>query len=32
MERKDQDGSGRNHVVTKSDEAFALLIFENYID
>jgi hypothetical protein len=29
---KDQDGSGRNHVVTKSDEAFALLIFENYKD
>jgi hypothetical protein len=28
---KDQDGSGQNHVVTRSDKAFALLIFENYI-
>ncbi len=28
---KDKDG-GRNRVVTKSDEAFALLLFENYID
>ena len=29
---KDKDGSGRNHVVTKSDEACPWLIFENYID
>ncbi|KAI2492752.1 hypothetical protein MHU86_21795 [Fragilaria crotonensis] len=29
---KDKDGGGRNNVVTKSDEAFALLIFENYVD
>jgi hypothetical protein len=28
---KDKDG-GPNRVVTKSDEAFALLIFENYVD
>jgi hypothetical protein len=28
---KDQDGSGQNHVVTRSDKAFALLIFENFI-
>ena len=29
---KDQDGSGQNRVVTKSNKACALLIFENYID
>jgi hypothetical protein len=28
----DQDGSCQNHVVTKSDKTFALLIFENYIE
>jgi hypothetical protein len=28
---KDKDG-GPNRVVTKSDEAFALLIFENYVN
>jgi hypothetical protein len=28
---KDKDG-GPNRVVTKSDKAFALLIFENYVD
>ena len=31
LKAKDQDGSGRSHVITKSDKAFSLLIFENYI-
>ena len=27
-----RESGGRGRVVTKSDEAFALLLFENYID
>ena len=32
FQKKDKDGGGQNNVVTKSVEAFALLIFENYVD
>ena len=30
LKAKDNDGGQNNAIVTKSNEAFALLIFENY--